>query len=245
MKDLKHIGFSSYTATKDGDVYSYKVDRVLKPALQGGYLSLSLKGDDGVLYNVKVHRLVAATYLDFDPVRPYVNHKDGDKTNNRLENLEYVSASENNIHANENGLRRPTHLTELNVVVDVDDVIHDWTKTGDSIELQEDAHTICRMLEEGYRVCDVSRVTGFDRRTIQHLRDDSRDKWKDITAQYNFDKVSRKLKTSPERVIEICKMLESGKSCADVYRDLGCDRKLVENIKNRKFHTGISSSYKF
>ena len=45
-----------------------------------------------------VHRIVARAWIPLDPERPFVNHKDRDKTNNAVENLEWVTASENTLH---------------------------------------------------------------------------------------------------------------------------------------------------
>ena len=47
----------------------------------------------------KVHRLVAQAFLEPIGGKPYVNHKDGNKSNNSLENLEYCTMAENNAHA--------------------------------------------------------------------------------------------------------------------------------------------------
>jgi hypothetical protein len=59
-----------------------------------------------------VHRLVAAAFLGAPPPgREGLNHIDGVKTNNRVENLEYVTQSENVLHAYRLGLRRPTGST--------------------------------------------------------------------------------------------------------------------------------------
>ena len=51
------------------------------------------------------HRLVALTFLDNPNNLPQVNHIDGDKSNNRLENLEWVNQIDNEIHAIKNGLK--------------------------------------------------------------------------------------------------------------------------------------------
>ena len=76
--------------------------RLNKPLLletaSNGYLRIQLSRTDGKKRErFLVHRLVAATFLGPSRGRQ-VNHKDGDKTNNRVENLEWCTASENARH---------------------------------------------------------------------------------------------------------------------------------------------------
>lgn len=71
--------------------------RILKPALVR--YPMVLLCNDGQRVGHSVHRLVANAFLPPDPVRPEVNHRDGNRQNNHLSNLEWVTRSENVAHS--------------------------------------------------------------------------------------------------------------------------------------------------
>lgn len=72
---------------------------ILKPKLTNcGYLAVALTKDGVTKYHF-VHRLVAKAFLNNDQLLPEVNHKNGIKTDNRVENLEWCSKSDNQKHA--------------------------------------------------------------------------------------------------------------------------------------------------
>lgn len=60
----------------------------------------------------KVHALVATAFLPNTLKKPCVNHKDGNKTNNHVSNLEWVTFSENLIHAIQAGLHKPVQCPQ-------------------------------------------------------------------------------------------------------------------------------------
>ena len=99
------MGFSSFTMddyeiTTDGKIFNKRFGRYLKPQLNNkGYSRVCLCGK---FYFV--HRLVAEKYIPNPNNLPQVNHKDGDKTNNSVDNLEWISNQDNRKHAIENGL---------------------------------------------------------------------------------------------------------------------------------------------
>lgn len=66
--------------------------------IKGGYLRVSLQ-HRGETVRILVHRLVAVTFLGGCPDRFEVNHKDGNKENNTVSNLEYVTPRENVRHS--------------------------------------------------------------------------------------------------------------------------------------------------
>ena len=71
---------------------------------RNGYVYVYLC-NDGKDINMRVHRLVAEAFIPNPNNLPQVNHKDGNKINNRVDNLEWCTASENIRHAYKNGLR--------------------------------------------------------------------------------------------------------------------------------------------
>lgn len=102
------------------EVYSNIKKKVLKGSLVGGYISYSIKNKEGKVVVKKLHRLMMETfntdksnfkYLskeDRDKINLdnlVINHKDGNKLNNNLENLEWCTQAYNNAEAYRLGLR--------------------------------------------------------------------------------------------------------------------------------------------
>lgn len=104
-----------YLVSNLGRVYGIKRKNILHPGLtEKGYLSVGLS-KDGKGTSKKVHRLVAKAFLGESKLE--VNHKDGDKTNNRVDNLEYCTRSQNIRHAIKEGLlqsRKPVAMIDNN-----------------------------------------------------------------------------------------------------------------------------------
>jgi len=107
--------FSGYTIREDGEVRS-RFGRVVRQRHDGpGYARVELwQNGSGKKY--LVHRLLAEAFIPNPEGKPQVNHIDGDKANNALENLEWVTQSENQLHAYRAGLqrgyRKPMPLSE-------------------------------------------------------------------------------------------------------------------------------------
>lgn len=81
-------------------VWNYtKPGRILKPYRKGnGYFQITLRGGTKYEKHAYIHRLVAEAFIPNPKNLPQVNHKDFDKANNCVENLEWVSAQENILH---------------------------------------------------------------------------------------------------------------------------------------------------
>lgn len=106
LKDIQ--GFEGlYSISDDGSVFSlHHGFKPLTPHMKKcGYAYVGLRrGSSHKPSYRRVHRLVAEAFIANPDGKPQVNHLDGDKSNNRASNLEWVTASENMAHASENGL---------------------------------------------------------------------------------------------------------------------------------------------
>lgn len=94
MKDI--VGYENlYAVTEEGQVWGYKRKHYLKPNKdKDGYYYVTLS-KNGIQKSYRVHRIVANTYLPNPNNLSEVHHKDADRTNNRVDNLEWISQEEN------------------------------------------------------------------------------------------------------------------------------------------------------
>jgi hypothetical protein len=93
-----------------GEVFS-RLGRKLKQQItHDGYLRVELH-HKGAAKKHSVHRLVASAFVPNPEGKPQVNHKDGNKTNNTHSNLEWVTQSENQLHAYKIGLQKGFHIS--------------------------------------------------------------------------------------------------------------------------------------
>lgn len=98
------IDYPNYLIIKNGDVINVNTKKKLKPLKKNGYTTMYIKNKNGNYKSVSIHRLVAKAFVENPNDYKYVNHKDGNKTNNNVDNLEWMTQKQNIQHANETGL---------------------------------------------------------------------------------------------------------------------------------------------
>lgn len=156
MEMVEYINIKGYEGVymmnKSGHVLSFhnKV-RVLKNSLDfTGYLRVNLI-QNGVKKVMRIHRILALHYLPSPDNKPHVNHKDGNKLNNDLPNLEWCTVSENNQHAYDLGLK----------------------KTGEN-------HSNSKLSNEDVKEIRILRKQNFSQSTIASIYNVSREHIRDI-----------------------------------------------------------------
>lgn len=113
----------NYYADEFGNIYNNNGMK-LKTVRRGAYMGVSIP-IDGEIKSCSVHRLIAETFLPNPNHLPQVNHKDGNKHNNALSNLEWVTASENQRHAcqylgkNARGENNSQHKLKTKEVIEI------------------------------------------------------------------------------------------------------------------------------
>lgn len=114
-KKIKYNGQElNYSVSDKGQVRNDKTHYILKPSFQNGYYSVRLVIEPNKSKHFRVNRLVAETFIPNPENKPYVNHIDGLTFNNDVTNLEWVTPSENSIHAYRIGLRNPNRQKGVN-----------------------------------------------------------------------------------------------------------------------------------
>ena len=156
-------GFSKYLISNTGRVKNIVELRDLKFYNSKGYSKIELVNDSNQDKKVFVHRLVALNFIPNPSNKPQVNHIDGDKKNNRVENLEWCTQSENMKHAFKTG---------LSVSLKGEDAFNS-KMTDDKVlllrEMYESGEFLLRELAEEFNIGIASVWNIVNRNTWKHI----------------------------------------------------------------------------
>lgn len=98
MQNIKNA--AGYLIDEYGVIVSQKRNYIMNGSISNtGYKQVHIRFDNGHRKTVKIHRLVALTFIPNPENKPQVNHIDGNKLNNHVSNLEWNTCKENLEHA--------------------------------------------------------------------------------------------------------------------------------------------------
>lgn len=98
--DCFNIKKGYYKIDERGNIFSTYINGFMKPKIsKDGYYTIGLRTNYGVKKFFRVHRLVAQMFIPRIEGKNIVNHKDGNKLNNYVNNLEWCTLSENQLHS--------------------------------------------------------------------------------------------------------------------------------------------------
>ena len=148
---MKRYKDTNLKVTKDGRVFGPRGERSTNPK-KSGYVQVSMS-KNGKRNDFYVHRMVAELYIPNPNNKPEVNHKDGNKANNHVFNLEWATREEQMQHAKQTGLM-PDRNGQNN---------------GQSKITDKDRQTIHYLKSLGWLQKEIAEEFGIDRSRVSHI----------------------------------------------------------------------------
>jgi hypothetical protein len=159
IEEWKFIKIEGYSISNTGKFRNDKTGKILKTYVGAtGYYVVNIKpnGRIGKSYSLKIHRLIAEAFIPNPENNPHINHKDGNKLNNIIENLEWITHHKNVLHAKENNLLK----------------FSDGETNGQSVLTEEEVKYIRKMyipFDRKYGMRALSRKFNVHHATIERI----------------------------------------------------------------------------
>ena len=152
---------TNYLIDTEGQIYNKNTNKILTGTIRSGYRMVKLTINK-VKKDYSVHRLVAQTFIDNPNNLPIVNHKDRNKLNNNINNLEWVSQSDNMLHAYNNGIKFKNRQKIQPIENEIIDEEHGWkqykntnywgNKKGKIVNIKTKKYLNFKLNNDGYCV---------------------------------------------------------------------------------------------
>lgn len=157
-----------YLINEYGEIYSIRSNKLISQRLDKyGYMRCNLYRDNKQV-TITIHRLVALAFIENPLNLPEVNHIDGNKKNNHVNNLEWVTSRENQLHAFKIGLQKGNK----------------GESNGTSKYKEEDAIKVCELLKQKYTNKEIVNSTGYSISFIEKIK--YGECWTYITKEYGI-----------------------------------------------------------
>lgn len=145
-----------YLIYENGDLINLKTNKKIKAFDNGvGYLRVGIYVGQNKHRPIYIHRLLAQTFIPNPENKIEVNHKDGNTKNNDLSNLEWVTKSENQLHAYKIGLNKPSPSM--------------GEKNGNAVLTDEIVTKIRTMFKNGKRQCEIVKELNINKFRVSNV----------------------------------------------------------------------------
>lgn len=219
IRSLKRIGFRKYAVSEDGCVWSVSRKKKMAPNTdRRGYWRVAIVDDNREHKTIRIHRLVASAFVPNPKNKKYVNHIDGDKNNNRANNLEWCTLLENTKHARETGLMPHNVFSE------------------------EDVHLICRRLVQGLRVAEICRTYNYPKHATWAIA--AKRNWLHISDGYNLPPIKSFKRLSKKEVSEVTSLLTRDNcNCSEIATKYGVTPSAMQRMRKRLLWEGVKKVF--
>ena len=212
-----------YEISTKGRVRAMRTGEIIEPVFYGGhdynnrYLHVSLKQGKEAFFP-SVHRLVAEAFIPNPENKPQINHIDGIKCHNNVENLEWNTQSENMKHAIRTGLMKS----------------YKGIDGRNTKNTEADVHKVCKLLEQGLTVREIAKQCGVTYAFVSGVKYNGN--WADIRSQYKLPESVPHQQRTPEQIQMIDELIQSGNhNRKDILTKVGlpCDKTNISYVKYR------------
>ena len=219
QKDIYVFGeLMKYIVTDKGEIFSYK-KKGINDTISNHELSHSIDTNNyhqitlchnGYEKRFMLHRIVALAFIENKYGKPEVNHKDGDKSHNYVDNLEWCTRKENINHAFETGL-----------------ISTNFTKEDKDILIQ-------LLRENNLKISDISEITGFDKDIIRHVINGTyNDKYFKSIGPIHEYTINNRISYSEEKEKTIKDMINKGIKLTIISEITGINYGCIKYLKRK------------